>query len=37
MDLLKMKSFVNDYMGKYFVPLSLYREKQIDDLFNEEV
>ena len=35
-ELIRMKSFMNDYINTYFVPLSLYREKQIEDLFNEE-
>ncbi len=37
LELIKMKSFMDDYINMYFVPLSLYREKQIEDLFNDEV
>lgn len=36
-DLLTMDTFTKNYMNNFFVELSLYREKQIVDLFDEEV
>lgn len=36
-DLLTMDTFTKNYMNNFFVELSLYREKQIADLFDEEV
>jgi hypothetical protein len=35
-DLLEMDTFTKNYMNNFFVELSLYREKQISDLFDEE-
>jgi hypothetical protein len=36
-DILGMSTFTKNYMNNFFVELSLYREKQISDLFGEEV
>lgn len=36
-DLLTMDTFTKNYMNIFFVELSLYRDKQISDLFDEEV